>query len=692
MTLVIGKKILPTVALMAMLFLSFPSTTNGQTDFVPTISPDDLGLQTNQQGASGTATFAASSTAHDSGDNGAPSAGRRLGFTGFREDVFNVLSSLGAMVAWLGGFLLDSAIGIFTVGMYNTTVFFKLDETIEAMWAVIRDIFNLLFIFGLIWAGFKLILGDDSSKRMIGSIVVAALLINFSLYVTQVVVDFTNVMAYQINALIQPAETTEVLNGWSIPNISTNFTQLTQLDQLGDRSQEVAERAGLGGSSSDTMGAAIVLGLLFTVFYSVLGFVFAAGGFILFGRFIALVFLMIFSPIIFLGYILPNFKTYSDQWKKLFFSQALVGPAFIFMLYLSLQALSGLGRMDQSEYSITNVTLYLLIVTAFVWGSLLVARSMSSWGALQAYNVGNWAQKKVGGFTAGVAARGMRSTVGWGAQKISEKDSLRDAASGRGLRGWAARRALNTTSKLGDSSFDVRNAGAVGKQLGLGDGLKGGYKTSVEELTKREKAYAEKLGQVSDDDPRVAALNLDAEATEQGIKSKKEAIQKMRKELPGLKTEDARRKKRAEIESARAEVEDMEEKHKKQKEDLQKEKQRRQLGFDNRVPDKFKTDINDRKTNIKNAQVQYASLNIKKADDLTDEEKTARDNLRETIAKEKKELAEVEKEASKLAGGYAATVENQIFARRIIEGRTKADNDNIGKEIRDEYKKKTKVA
>lgn len=346
----------------------------------------------------------------DAGTNGSASVGERLGLTKLNLTIFNIFSSLGAMVVWLGGSLLDATIGVFTVGMYEASEFFQLDETIKTMWGIIRDIFNLLFIFGLIFAGFKLILGidDSGSKKMIGSIIVAALLINFSLYAAQIVVDFSNVMAYQINQLIQPPETTVVLGGWSVPNISTSFTQLTNLDQLGDESKQMAEAAGLG---VDTIGAAVVLGLLFTIFYSVLGFVFAAGAFVLFSRFIALIFLMIFSPVMFLGFIFPNFKSYSSQWGKLLINQALVGPAFLFMLYLSLQALSGLATLTQ--FTITNITIYLLIVTAFLWGSLMVARSMSNWGAMQAYNAGEHLSKMAGGFVG-------RNTVGRFAHKWNE--------------------------------------------------------------------------------------------------------------------------------------------------------------------------------------------------------------------------------------------------------------------------------
>ncbi|MCB9818838.1 hypothetical protein H6788_01525 [Candidatus Nomurabacteria bacterium] len=613
-------------------------------------------------------------TAPESND-GPPSVGERLQFTKWNLTIFNMLSSLGVLVAWLGGSLLDATIGVFTVGMYETSEYFQLDRTIQTMWGIIRDIFNLLFIFGLIFAGFKLILGkdDSGSKKMIGSIIVAALLINFSLYAAQVVVDFSNVVAYQINELIQPPETTVVLGGWSVPNISTSFTQLTNLDQLGNQSGEMAEVAGLG---VDTFGAAIVLGILFTVFYSVLGFVFAAGAFVLFSRFITLIFLMIFSPIMFLGFIFPNFKEYSSKWLKLLMNQALVGPAFLFMLYLSLQALSGLASIPPSQFTIINLTIYLLIVVAFLWGSLMVARSMSNWGALQAYNAGDvaskYARRVTGGTTAGLAGRGLRASVGKWSQGYAESDKAKD----RAANSWVGRRALNVTSKLGDSSFDARKVGGVGKKLGLGEGLKEGYATKTKNIIEREKKYAERLGPVSENDERVSNLQIDIEASEQMIKDKKKEIKDAQLLKKNATTDDDRNKIQADIDLKRSEIETYEEDLQKRKEVLQSEKYRRQLGT---IPTTTADSLKAKRDQIKTKLVDYEKA--------LPEDKGP---IREEIARLKKELAEAEKEASKEAGGYATTIESYGRVKNWFISRNKDQNNEAGKEIRKEYKSKVK--
>lgn len=626
---------------------------------------------------------------------GVASRGAQLGFTSWNETIFNALSSVGVLVAWIGGFLLDSAIYIFTVNMHAISVYFKLTDLITAIWSIIRDIFNLLFIFGLMYAGFKLILGSDDtgSKRMIGYIIVAALLINFSLYVAQVIVDFTNVVAYQISTLIQPAETTPGIGGIEIGNISSNFTSLTNLDRLGGESQTVANQAGL---AVNTIGAALVLGLVFTIFYAILGFVFAAGAFILFSRFFALIFLMIFSPIMFLGWVLPMFQSYSSKWWKYFFSQAFVAPAFIFMIYISLSALNGLGRME--EYSITNLTLYLVIVTAFLWGSLSIAKSMSSWGGLQAYNVGAAMERRfrtaAGGATVGLAARGLRNTVGRMSQNYAESDKAKD----RAARSRLGRFALNASSKLGDASFDARKVGGVGGKLGLGAGLQGGYKTRTEAIAKKELEIANSLGEVGDDDPTVSRLQIALEAQEQALKSKQEKIREGQKEIADFerkkketddKAEQERLQreidvKKAEINQYRGEVDKHKEDIDKAREDVSREKQRRQLGDSSRVGIFTQQSISTKKGLVK------AKLNAY-AEEKDDNERA---KLAREIAEAKKELADVEKAANQQAGGYATKVENKFPPGSKwflgFQGRSKAQNDNAGKTIRDERKKKIK--
>ncbi|MFA6520120.1 MAG: hypothetical protein WCT44_00760 [Candidatus Paceibacterota bacterium] len=64
-------------------------------------------------------------------------------------------------------------------------------------WAIVRDLSNIFFIFILLYVAIKMILGmgGHDTKKMIVQVVVMALLINFSMFFTKVVIDSSNVLA-----------------------------------------------------------------------------------------------------------------------------------------------------------------------------------------------------------------------------------------------------------------------------------------------------------------------------------------------------------------------------------------------------------------------------------------------------------------------------------------------------------------
>ena len=83
----------------------------------------------------------------------------------------------------LAGMLLNTSIELFVVEM-GTNISGGLSQPLNAAWTIVRDLVNLTFIFGLIYVGILTILelGSSSTKKMVASIVIAALLVNFSLF------------------------------------------------------------------------------------------------------------------------------------------------------------------------------------------------------------------------------------------------------------------------------------------------------------------------------------------------------------------------------------------------------------------------------------------------------------------------------------------------------------------------------
>ncbi|MEK7175534.1 MAG: hypothetical protein AAB693_01890 [Patescibacteria group bacterium] len=67
---------------------------------------------------------------------------------------------------------------------------------IEKIWSVIRDFANIGFILVLIYAAFQTVLGiDHGGKKLIANVVIMALLVNFSLFFTKIIIDPANILA-----------------------------------------------------------------------------------------------------------------------------------------------------------------------------------------------------------------------------------------------------------------------------------------------------------------------------------------------------------------------------------------------------------------------------------------------------------------------------------------------------------------
>ena len=392
----------------------------------------------------------------------------------------------------IAGSAFDYAIENFIVG-FGRLYITGTGETIDALWSTVRDIFNLTFIFGLVYIGFKMILdsSDSSARKMLVSLIGAALLVNFSLFITKFIVDFSNIAATQVyNAF----ETT----GSGPLSITNGFMTIMGINSILDYKYTA------GGSFAYVLGVLLI--------FCTLAYVFLAGAIMIIIRFVVLNIYMVFSPFMFLGWVFPALQSYSRDYWSGFLRQAFFAPAFVFMLYLSYMVAStfpvqrNLGLMfNPNASTITDVSSmipYFAMVMVFLCASMVVAKKMGAHGSTMAVSVGkNMAGRAgrglgyaAGGATAGLAARAGRTVVGGSASALTKSKFGKSIASsgilGRGL--------YQATSKVADASFDARKFGGVGKALGIGEGKKGGFTTRQKEREKADKEFKESLGTVDD--------------------------------------------------------------------------------------------------------------------------------------------------------------------------------------------------
>ena len=118
--------------------------------------------------------------------------------------VYSICMTIGGWVIGFGGLLLDLSIRLLVVEMglrfLGDGANSGIGVAVNDFWTMARDILNMFFIYGLIYIGIKTILNseDSGTRRALGHLIAAAILVNFSLYITQVIIDFSNVMATQV--------------------------------------------------------------------------------------------------------------------------------------------------------------------------------------------------------------------------------------------------------------------------------------------------------------------------------------------------------------------------------------------------------------------------------------------------------------------------------------------------------------
>lgn len=320
--------------------------------------------------------------------------------------IFTFCATIGSAVLSLGAFVLDTAILMLIVEMGE---WFGPDSAlggvVVSIWKLIRDLLNILFIFALIYIGIKTILNseDSGTRTALGHLIIAALLINFSLFFTQVVVDFTNIVAVQLYN--QAFDVSGIADG-EVPSIAGAFIENSGIQTMLDQ------------ENLDTLnfGNYLLLSFFIFVFFIVAGIIFFLGAILVVTRFIALTAYMMFSPLMFGGMILPQLQGITSKWTEGFVKYSFFGPVYILFLFLSMKTYEALtARLSGAERSFadfsvsnTEITIYFMMMIGLLYMSLKVGDQMSISGAKMTMGAFNRARG---------AAQGVlyRKTVGAGA-------------------------------------------------------------------------------------------------------------------------------------------------------------------------------------------------------------------------------------------------------------------------------------
>ncbi len=372
------------------------------------------------------------------------------------------------------GFLLDMAIQ----STISSNTYAGL-EVIKVGWSTVRDFSNMFFIFALLYIAIKTILGmgGSSTKKWVANLIIAALLINFSLFATKIVVDAGNVLAMGFWGKM------EMTVGGNNPSAALHLMQglkIQSIKDIKDVNGNVIKVEPLNQILIYLGGALVML---------IAGYVFLAGAVMMIVRTVTLLFLMIVSPFAFLSFALPVGGGFGQKWLSKLIGNTFVAPAFLAMLYLVIVIINGIdlqnlagangakwgGALAGDPSSFIIIYNYVLIII-LILASLSVANSVSN-GAGSA--AGAWAKKGMGmaaGAAAGTSGAALRQTAGrYGKNKMQDKDWVAEQNRLVAKGGWAGRTAnmkLAAAQSGSKGTFDIRNAPMKG--LGMNAALAAG--------------------------------------------------------------------------------------------------------------------------------------------------------------------------------------------------------------------------
>lgn len=271
----------------------------------------------------------------------------------------------------------------------------KLDtanEVVTSSWEIVRGFANMFFILALIIMAFATIFSVGGLQKynfssLIARFLIAVLLINFSLVIGELIIDWSQSLSNVFLDAIGDVGA-RIAQGANIAkNLDAGTIVSAPIDQV---------------SWGETMKAGVNIIMLAIIFFSLLVLlVFAVI------RVPILWALLIVSPIAWITYILPTTMDVNRKWWRYFIGWNVFMPIYLFFIYFGVLFLNNQDRvlanlesakLGTLDYSFQFIFFYVLIALFLIWGAKYAMTSSMAAGA--------------GGVAGAIWARG-RATARW---------------------------------------------------------------------------------------------------------------------------------------------------------------------------------------------------------------------------------------------------------------------------------------
>ncbi len=354
--------------------------------------------------------------------------------------ILKITTALFALIIWMS----DALLGVVLSGALAVQDM----DSVNVGWSIARDTINMFFVIFLLVIAFTTILRIEAYqyKQLLPKLILGILLVNFSRTICAVLIEFSNVL------------TSAFLNFAPGQETAAGIAALMGISSVWDID------SGIGALDITNLTMCISMALI-TIYMGGLAIAFAGLTGMMITRTIALLVLIVLSPIAFGMNILPVTSTYFKKWWDEFIKYLFYGPIAAFCIYLSAIVAAEMRDHDTSgfraeawdsalNHSSPTLPATQLTQTEFVWGYALVVGLLFLGIAMIKEGGGYGAQIAMDFAKKGMTG-GAKLVGGWGRRKLAS-DRLGKTAKGltsKGKAGWLAGKALGGVHNMAKLTY-----------------------------------------------------------------------------------------------------------------------------------------------------------------------------------------------------------------------------------------------
>lgn len=336
------------------------------------------------------------------------------------DDALEALLWLVGQVLKLVNWLFNK---VFDLSVRQFNVFYE-SPGIKIAWGVVRDLVNVTLLFVLLYAALGLVLEvfRIDSKNIVKNVILVALLINFSYFLTGVVIKASNTVANTLYSQVDRNKT-----GDGTPDLTSSILALS-----GDKAPPALPNNPPDTSTNigkQTFGG--ILGSFVGKFVLIIILVISLGAaMVMFSvRLIKLIGILVLSPLAFLGFAIGGkLKGKADEWLHTLFNLCIFPVVFLVFL-LVITKMAELDVIKQAGQ--TGAGFFANLAGAFIMA--IVINGILIFGLMASSALG-------------------ASGAGWAVNRMK--------GLGQGVRGWAGR---NSYGRL--ANFTGRNLNRLGRRM-----------------------------------------------------------------------------------------------------------------------------------------------------------------------------------------------------------------------------------